>query len=94
MIQELNDSSRSEKVTKKEFFEYLENLSLTTSEDLLFESILQNFWKMQSKVNISEMYAGSRKLFDTSAKSYLMDHHRYAVKGGSISSNAPFGTSN
>lgn len=49
---------------------------------------------MQSKLNINEMYAGSRKLFDPAAKSYLMDHHRYAVKGGSISSNAPFGTSN
>ncbi len=69
-------------------------MSLATSEDLLFESILQNFWRMQSKVNISEKYAGSRKLFDHGAKSYLLDHHRYAVKGGSISSNAPFGTSN
>ena len=48
---------------------------------------------MQSKININEMYAGSRKLFDPSAKGYLMDHHRYAVKGGTISSNAPFGTS-
>ena len=67
---------------------------MTTSEDLLFESILQNFWRMQSNANISEKYAGSRKLFDPSSKSYLMDHHRYAVKGGSISSNAPFGTSN
>lgn len=49
---------------------------------------------MQSKLNINDMYAGSRKVFDSSAKSYLMDHHRYAVKGGTISSNAPFGTSN
>ena len=49
---------------------------------------------MQSNVNIQDMYAGSRKLFDPASKSYLMDHHRYAVKGGSISSNAPFGTSN
>jgi len=40
------------------------------------------------------MYAGSRKLFDPTSKGYLMDHHRHAVKGGSISSNAPFGTSN
>jgi hypothetical protein len=48
---------------------------------------------MQSKVNINEMYAGSRKLFDPTSKGYLMDHHRCAVKGGSISSNAPFGTS-
>jgi hypothetical protein len=39
------------------------------------------------------MYAGSRKLFDQKQKSYLMDHHRYAVKGGTISSNAPYGTS-
>ena len=67
---------------------------MTTNEDMLFESILQNFWKMQSNVNIQDMYAGSRKLFDPASKSYLMDHHRYAVKGGSISSNAPFGTSN
>ena len=68
-------------------------MSLSISEDQVFESILQNFWKMQSKTNINDMYAGSRKLFDPSKKSYLMDHHRYAVKGGSISSNAPFGTS-
>lgn len=50
---------------------------------------------MHSKINIEEMYAGSRKnTFDPSnQKGYLMDHHRYKVKGGTISSNAPFGTS-
>lgn len=44
------------------------------------------------------MYAGgsnSRKTFDPShQKGYLMDHHRHKIKGGSITSNAPFGTSN
>ena len=40
------------------------------------------------------MYAGSRKTFDPyNPKGYLMDHHRQSVKGGTTTSNAPFGTS-
>jgi hypothetical protein len=93
IVQELNGSVRNDTVSKVEFEEYLENLSLSVIDDKLYESILQNFWRLESGANISEKYAGSRKVFDTSKNSYLMDHHRYAVKGGSVSQNAPFGTS-
>lgn len=33
-------------------------------------------------------------MFDPSKKGYLMDHHRGHLTGGSVSQNAPFGTSN
>lgn len=62
-------------------------------DDKLFESIMFNFWKVNTSINIQEQYAGSRKLFDPTKNGYLMDHHRYVVKGGSVSQNAPFGTS-
>lgn len=61
-------------------------------DDRLFESILLNFWKLESSTNISEKYAGSRKVIELK-NSYLLDHHRQVVKGGSVSQNAPFGTS-
>lgn len=48
---------------------------------------------MENSANITEKYAGSRKVFNDSKLSYLMDHHRYAVQGGSVAQNAPFGTS-
>lgn len=67
-------------------------MSLSIIDDKLYESVLQNFWKLESSINISEKYAGSRKVFETSKNCYLLDHHRYVVKGGSVSQNAPFGT--
>ena len=91
-IQELNGAVRNDTVSKAEFDEYLENLSLSVIDDKLYESVLQNFWRLESGLNINEKYAGSRKVFDASKNSYLMDHHRYVVKGGSVSQNAPFGT--
>ncbi len=70
----------------------MQNLSLTTPEDQLFESLAINFWRIDSLNKIEEQYAGSRKLFDPNHKGYLVDHHRYAVKGGTVTDNAPFGT--
>lgn len=67
-------------------------MSLSIIDDKLYESILQNFWRLESSLNINEKYAGSRKVFDTSKNSYLLDHHRNVVNGGSVSQNAPFGT--
>lgn len=69
-------------------------MSLSITEEQLFESIAQNFWKIGSKVKIEDEYAGSRKTFDPKKSGYLQDHHRYAYNGGSISQNAPFGTFN
>ena len=68
-------------------------MSLSVIDDKLYESILQNFWRLESSVNISQKYAGSRKVFESPKDCYLLDHHRYVVKGGSVSQNAPFGTS-
>jgi hypothetical protein len=92
-IQDLNGSGRSDTITKSEFEEYIEHLSLSIIDDKLFETVLFHFWRLENSANITEMYAGSRKVFDPAKKSYLMDHHRYAVQGGSVSQNAPFGTS-
>ena len=47
---------------------------------------------MEPETRIEDEYAGSRKLFDPKKNGYLMDHHRYVVKGGTVSDNAPFGT--
>lgn len=52
----------------------------------------QNFWKIGSVMNIQEQYAGSRKVFNPGVKGYLQDHHKYAIYGGTVSQNAPFGT--
>lgn len=92
MIQDLEGSPRSDVVSRPVFDEYCENLSLSIPENQLFESIANNFWKIESSSRIEEQYAGSRKLFDPSYKGYLLDHHRYAIKGGSVTDNAPFGT--
>lgn len=92
MIQDLNAVPRSENISRDAFEEYGENLSLSIADDQLFESICQNFWKIGSIARIEDEYAGSRKIFDPSKKGYLQDHHRYAVNGGSVSQNAPFGT--
>ena len=64
--------------------EYIQNLSLTTPEDQLFESLAVNFWRVDPVVKIEEQYAGSRKLFDPKQKGYLIDHHRYAINGGTV----------
>mgnify|MGYP000897611308 CR=1 FL=1 len=39
---------------------------------------------------------GSKKRFDmkNNNNSYLIDHHRYMINGGTVSQNAPFGTYN
>ncbi len=92
-IQELNGTTRKDTITTAEFEEYVEHLSLSIIDDRLFETVLYHFWRLENSVNITEKYAGSRKVFDPSKKGYLMDHHRYAVQGGSVSQNAPFGTS-
>jgi len=52
-----------------------------------------NFWKLSTTHSILDKYAGSRKMYDPSKNSYLMDHHRQVAQGGSVSQNAPFGTS-
>lgn len=94
MIQDLSGNPRSDIIYKEVFQEYCQNLSLSVSEDQLFESIALTFWKISSLVKIQQEYAGSRKVFDPKKSAYLQDHHRYAYNGGSVSQNAPFGTFN
>lgn len=62
-IQELNGSPRSDLISKPEFEEYLENLSLSIIDDKLYDSVLANFWRVDSGSDISDKYAGSRKVF-------------------------------
>jgi hypothetical protein len=67
-------------------------LSLSIIDDKLFETVLYHFWKLDNSTNITEKYAGSRKVFDPTQKGYLLDHHRHILHGGSVSQSAPFGT--
>lgn len=46
MIQDLWEKARSDTIYKEIFEEYCDNLSLSISEDQLFESIALNFWKI------------------------------------------------
>lgn len=54
MIQDLNESPRSDQITRDNFEEYAENLSLSVADDQLFESIALNFWKIGSIARIEE----------------------------------------
>ena len=71
----------------------MESVSLSIIDDKLFESMMFNFWKLDTSSNILNQYAGSRKYFDPTKNNYLMDHHKYVIQGGSVSQSAPFGTS-
>ncbi len=41
------------------------------------------------------MFIGGEKTFGSNHKqNFLQDHHRYMINGGTVTSNAPFGTFN
>jgi hypothetical protein len=82
MIQELSGTARSDTICKEDFEEYCICLSLSIRDDQLFESVVQNFWKVGRAQKANNSYAGTRKAMN--------DDRGY--KGGSISQNAPFGT--
>jgi hypothetical protein len=99
-VQDLN-GVRSEEISKEDFVECMENFSASISDDQLFETIMNAVWRLESVVKIEEEYAGnslnylgSKKRFDMKNNSYLIDHHRYMIDGGTVSQNAPFGTYN
>jgi hypothetical protein len=94
LIQDLSATGRSQDIEKQHFLEFMRSISGATAEDQLFEVVLQSLFRMPSEVRIEDKYAGSKNLFDVGKKNgYLIDHHRQRVKGGSVSQNAPFGTS-
>jgi hypothetical protein len=77
----------------------MQNLSASIADDQLFESILANVWQLDSANRIEDQYAGNtilnmgaKKRFDIKTSSYLIDHHRYMINGGSVSQNTPFET--
>jgi hypothetical protein len=73
----------------------LNYLSAAIEDDKLFELIIQTVFKIQIESLTTNNYAGQaggRKDYNPRI-GYLQDFHRSIFQGGSVSSNAPFGTS-
>jgi len=82
-----------EKISKNEFLEFFTYFSASVADDKFFEKIIVAVFRILNETNLHQNYAGSKNVFDQDHKSsYLQDHHRYMIHGGSVSSNAPFGT--
>lgn len=82
-------------VNQEEFESFVNYLSAPVEDEKYFELIMINTFKLQSSYQVTDSYAGSavgRKDYNPRA-GYLQDFHRSIVKGGSVSQNAPFGTS-
>lgn len=82
-----------EKISKSEFFEFFSYYSASIEDDKFFEKILTAIFRLLNEKSLINNYAGNKHVFDADHKnSYLKDHHRYVIQGGTVSSNAPFGT--
>ncbi|CAG9332419.1 unnamed protein product [Blepharisma stoltei] len=84
-------SRRDRKITKEEFMEYYNNVSSSIDEDAYFELMMNNAWRLKDQGPIKEAWSN---VTNTShhRQQWLADHHRSQF-GGSVSSTAPFGTS-
>ncbi|KAL4489389.1 hypothetical protein ABPG72_002685 [Tetrahymena utriculariae] len=83
----------SNEISREQFIDYYNNMSASIQDDQLFESILVNTYRLSQQNSLINKYAGQRNAFDPEKKGFLQDHHRFIVNGGTVSSNAPFGTS-
>ncbi|KAL4439152.1 hypothetical protein ABPG74_008927 [Tetrahymena malaccensis] len=84
---------QSNEISREQFIDYYNNMSASIQDDQLFESILVNTYRLSQQNSLINKYAGQRNAFDPEKKGFLQDHHRFIVNGGTVSSNAPFGTS-
>ncbi|EGR29644.1 hypothetical protein IMG5_151930, partial [Ichthyophthirius multifiliis] len=82
----------NQEISKEQFFDYFNNYSASIQDDQFFETILVNTFKLSQQNQLTSKYAGHRNMFDPLKKGFLQDHHRYLINGGSVSSNAPYGT--
>lgn len=85
-------SKNDQNITKEEFEEYYNNVSASIDDDRYFELMMSNAWKLQEDSGRAA-YAGSSKGFSPDSKrAYLMANHPSAALGQSVSSTAPYGT--
>ena len=83
-------------LSKSEFIGFYRHYSAATEEEKLFESILINCFKLTQDNPVTNSFAGmagGRKNYETFHRaSYLQDHHKHLYYGGTVTSNAPYGT--
>eukprot|EP00825_Cyclidium_porcatum_P007794 TRINITY_DN1390_c0_g1_i9.p1 TRINITY_DN1390_c0_g1~~TRINITY_DN1390_c0_g1_i9.p1 ORF type:complete len:523 (+),score=123.87 TRINITY_DN1390_c0_g1_i9:62-1630(+) len=92
---QIKGGAQNEIIQKEEFFEYYHYVSASIEDDKLFETLLVGCFKLSHESQLYKNYAGSKQIFDPdSKKSFLLDHHRNLIYGGTVSQNAPFGTFN
>lgn len=73
----------------------MHNYSGAIDNDTYFETVLTSSFRVTSEKELYQAHAGSKSAFEPDhKKGFLKDHHRYIYNGGSVSSNAPFGTFN
>ncbi|CAD8172780.1 unnamed protein product [Paramecium octaurelia] len=91
-LHNINGGFGNENISKDELIEYFSNFSASVPDDKYFEQILVTVFRIQAEQQKTH-HAGNKQVFEPDHKrSYLQDHHRYVVQGGSVSANAPFGT--
>jgi calcyphosin len=86
---------RDRKITPEEFEEYYSNVSASIDDDKYFELMMNNAWKLSGEALKQEPWAGqySSKNFSSNSKAtYVAVNHPSAL-GGTLTSTAPFGTS-
>jgi len=87
-------SQMDHRVTREEFEEYYNNISASIDDDRYFEEMMTNAWKLRGESPTKQpAWASSFATGQPSGRaSWMADHHR-SMLGGSVSSTAPFGTS-
>ncbi|KAM3137798.1 hypothetical protein pb186bvf_010041 [Paramecium bursaria] len=92
LLHNINGGFGHENISKDELIEFFSNFSAAIADDKYFEQILISLFRLD-KDQTKNHHAGGKQVFDPDHKrGYLQDHHRYVIAGGSVSANAPFGT--
>jgi len=83
----INRGTKDRRVTKEEFLEYYNNISMSIDNDEYFEIMMNNAWKLNGVTdNKQKAWAGDM----TGAKGNV----KKDLKSGGVSQNAPWGTTN
>jgi len=86
-------SMSSPYVTREEFLDFLRYISAPIEDDKYYELIIKGVFRVKDEQNYSNFYAGQGRKEFNPRSGYMNDFHRSIYKGGSVSQNAPFGTS-
>jgi Ca2+-binding EF-hand superfamily protein len=86
-------SQLDHRVTREEFEEYYNNISGSIDDDRYFEEMMNTAWRLKGGSPVKAAWTNSYESGQpTGRASWMADHHR-SMLGGSVSSTAPFGTS-